>query len=294
MLFVFCGAAGVCSGLLCVVLPPGVGAYDDKGVAGLFGAPAEVPVPVGQGFDTVHKNRSWLNFDGWGLHLYVGKFGAGKTCTMVHDAYALAKRYPKLTIVTNLQLSGFPAHTQILPLRSPQDILNAPVNTLVLIDEIGTIFNSRDFAASKQSVPKILFQHLCQCRKRHMQIYATTQRWNFLDKQLRDITDTVRVTRSHLSHPFTRICTVYTYDAVEYDLSFSNPQYPLAAIDARVYCQTDADRNRYDTQQLIDNMLQADYISDEEILRNRGELQPEVTGEISNRSKRRIRKNKIA
>lgn len=50
----------------------------------------------------------------------------------------------------------------------------------------------------------------------------------------------------------------------------------------------------WDTQQLIDNMLQADYISDEEILRNRGELQPEVTGEISNRSKRRIRKNKIA
>lgn len=173
-------------------------------------------------------------------------------------------------------------------------ILNAPVNTLVLIDEIGTIFNSRDFAASKQSVPKILFQHLCQCRKRHLQIYATTQRWNFLDKQLRDITDTVRVTRSHLAHPFTRICTVYTYDAVEYDLSFSNPQYPLAAIDARVYCQTDADRNRYDTQQLIDNMLQSDYISDEEILRNRGELQPEVTGEISNRSKRRIRNNKIA
>ena len=84
------------------------------------------------------------------------------------------------------------------------------------------------------------------------------------------------------------------YDAVEYDLSFSNPQYPIAAIDARVYCQTDADRNRYDTQQLIDNMLQADYISDEVILRNRGELQPEVTGEISNRSKRRIRKNKIA
>ena len=25
------------------------------------------------------KNRAWLNFDGWGLHLYVGKFGAGKT-----------------------------------------------------------------------------------------------------------------------------------------------------------------------------------------------------------------------
>lgn len=28
------------------------------------------------------KNRAWLNFDGWGLHLYVGKFGAGKA---LHD-----------------------------------------------------------------------------------------------------------------------------------------------------------------------------------------------------------------
>ena len=40
--------------------------------------------------------------------------------------------------------------------------------------------------------------------------------------------------------------------------------------------------------------LEGETISDEEIMRNRGELQPEVTGEISNRSKRRIRKNKIA
>ena len=43
----FCGAAGGYSGLLLAVLPPGVGAYDDKGVAGLFGAAAEVPFLVG-------------------------------------------------------------------------------------------------------------------------------------------------------------------------------------------------------------------------------------------------------
>lgn len=42
-----CGAAGVCSALSSVLLPPGVGAYDDKGVAGLFGAAAEVPFLVG-------------------------------------------------------------------------------------------------------------------------------------------------------------------------------------------------------------------------------------------------------
>jgi hypothetical protein len=156
-------------------------------------------------------------------------------------------------------------------LTKPKDILEAPENTLVLIDEIGTIFNSRDFAASKESVPKILFQHLCQCRKRRMMIYATTQRWNFLDKQLRDIAATVRVTRSHLGHPFTRICTVYRYDAMDYDKAFANPMMPLNAINASVYVQTDACRQRYDTAQLVENMLHDDYISDAQILENRGE-----------------------
>lgn len=237
------------------------------------------------------KNKRWTWFEGWGLHLYVGSFGAGKTCSMVEDAHYKAKKYPQLTIVTNLQLYNFPIHTNILPLRTPQDILNAPLNTLVLIDEIGTIFNSRDFASSKQSVPKILFQHICQCRKRRLMIYATTQRWNFLDKQLRDITATVRVTRSHFPHPWTRICTIWTFDAPEYDLAFTNPMYPLRALNGRVYVQTDAIRNRYDTAQLIDNMLQAEYISDEEIAANRGEAIPVVGAAPDKKADRRIRHN---
>lgn len=218
------------------------------------------------------RHKRWEQFEYWGMHLYVGMFGAGKTCSMVNDAYRLAKQYRHLTIVTNLRLYHFPKHTQILPLTSPQDILNAPANTLVLIDEIGTIFNSRDFAAKQESVPKILFQHLCQQRKRHIMIYGTTQRWNFLDKQLRDITDTVRVTRSHLGHPFTRACTVYRYDAQEYDKAFANPLIPLQAQRGDVYVQTDACRQRYDTSQLISNILGDTYISDKEIAEGRGEV----------------------
>lgn len=214
------------------------------------------------------RHKRWLLFEGWGLHLYVGMFGAGKTCSLVNDAYKLARQYPQLTIVTNLRLSNFPSHTQILPLRCTDDILNAPTNTLVLIDEIGTLFNSRDFSAGK-GLPKILFQHLVQCRKRRMMILATTQRWNFLDKQLRDITDTVRVTRSHFCHPWTRICTVWRYDAAEYDMAYTNPLLPLRPLYGSVYVQTDACRNRYDTSALIDGLLSAEYIPDDEIAANR-------------------------
>jgi hypothetical protein len=236
------------------------------------------------------KTRGWETFEGWGLHVYVGKFGAGKTCSMVQRAYGLASRYKSLTIVTNLQLFGFPEYTKILPLNAPDDILNAPDNTLVLIDEIGTIFNSRDFA-SKDSIPKILFQHLCQCRHRHMMILATSQRWNFLDKQLRDITATVNVTRSHFGHPFTRIATVWTYDAVEYDLSFTNPMYPVKPLCALVYLQTNKVRSHYDTKEMVSTLLKKSYISDSEILANRGELPQVISGEITGGVKRTIRKN---
>lgn len=236
--------------------------------------------------------KRWRLFEGWGLHMYVGAFGAGKTCSMVNDAYGLAKKYPQLHILTNLQLMNFPAGTVILPLRTPQDILNAPEETLVLLDEIGTIFNSRDFASSKESVPKILFQHLCQCRKRRMMIYATTQRWNFLDKQLRDITATVRVTRSHFAHPFTRACTVYHYDALDYDRAFTNPMLRLSAYDADVYVQTDAVRSRYDTVELIDNMLKADYIPDAEIMANRGESDSVLAVSDKSAMRRMVKTNK--
>lgn len=238
------------------------------------------------------KNRGWGQFEGWGLHLYVGAFGAGKTCSMVQRAYSICRQYNSVSVVTNINLYNFPPWTKIYPLRTTADILNAPPNTLVVIDEIGTIFNSRDFVGkSKECVPKILFQHLCQCRKRHMQILATTQRWNFLDKQLRDITATVRVTRSHFAHPFTRICTVYTYDAPEYDLAFTNPMYPLRALGASVYCQTNALRSRYDTAQLVDNMLKAEYLSDAEILANRGELDTELDGLSDKKTAQKARRS---
>ena len=84
--------------------------------------------------------RKIKQFYGWGIHLHTGKFGQGKTSLMVLKAYKLACKYPQLHILTNIKLTNFPAHTAIIPLKTAKDILNAPTNTLVLIDEIGTIF----------------------------------------------------------------------------------------------------------------------------------------------------------
>lgn len=233
------------------------------------------------------QNHGWEIFEGWGLHLYVGAFGAGKTSTLVHDAYRICKTYPQVSVVANFALYNFPEHTKIYPLRHVDDILNAPANTLVLIDEIGTVFNSRDFLGGK-GVPKILFQHICQCRKRHIQIFATAQRWNFLDKQLRDITATVTSTRVAFAHPFSRMATARIYEAVDYDLAFTNPVYQPKVIGNEVYIQTDALRDRYDTTELVDTMLASSYLSDDEIRANRGEAAA-MPVDLSKQASRKVR-----
>lgn len=211
-------------------------------------------------------------FPGWGIHLFTGKFGQGKTSLMTIKAYKLAVQYPQLHILTNIQLDNFPAHTKILPLNTAQDILNAPRNTLVLIDEIGTLFNSRDFSTGRNSVPKPVFQHLCQVRKRHMMIYATVQRFNLLDKQIRDITATVTECSATAQHPFSRWLTGLTYDIEEYEAYCSNRMYRPRVQSTTVEIQKDFYRHLYDTGQLIQGLLKMEYLSDEEILRNQGAI----------------------
>ena len=50
------------------------------------------------------KGRRWQVFEGWGLHIYLGAFGQGKTCSMVRDAYAQCCKYKELQILTNLNV----------------------------------------------------------------------------------------------------------------------------------------------------------------------------------------------
>lgn len=220
-----------------------------------------------------HENK---HFHLFGLHIYLGKFGQGKTCSMVRDAWLLANKYEDVTILTNLKLTNFPEHVQILELRCIQDILDAPDNTIVLIDEIGTIFNSRDFQKNQRKgkgkeedgLPKVLFQYICQVRHRNMVIFGTVQRWGFLDKQLRQITKDVTVCSAFPDHPFSRMITNYVYDGEEYDMFYQSPMRPLSLLGADVWLQTDFIRSLYDTREMVSTVLSMDYDPDEEIDRN--------------------------
>lgn len=215
-------------------------------------------------------DKKWRDFNYWGLHLFVGMFGCGKTISMVRRCYWACKTHRGVTVLTNLTLEGFPDDTNIIKLKHIDQVLDLPDKSIVLIDEIGSIFNNRDYTGKgKRPVPKLVFQHLVQMRHRRIMVLGTVQRWNLLDKQLRDITDSVTECHSWFPDPFSRYTTCAEYDAQQYDKWYNNPLLPIRRIGYYGYVQTDDLRSKYDTIEMVEGMLDGEYVSDAEILANR-------------------------
>lgn len=227
------------------------------------------------------KRKGWYDFNYWGLHLFLGKFGGGKTISAVRRCYNICKTHRNVTVLTNLTLTNFPADTTLIHLEDINQVLTLPDKSIVLIDEIGSIFNSRDVMKDKESVPKPVFQHLLQMRHRRVMLLGTVQRWNLLDKQLRDIADTVTECHSFFRDPFSRYTTCTEFDAQEYDKAFGNPLLPLHRLLYYAYVQTDELRGKYDTIQMVEGLLKSKYIPDEQILANRAgtEFNPHDLGD---------------
>lgn len=101
-------------------------------------------------------------------------------------------------------------------------------------------------------------------------IYATVQRFNLLDKQIRDITATVTECSCSARHPFSRMITALTYDIDEYEAHQMNRIYSMRPLFSEVCIQKELYRHLYDTSNLIKGLMTMEYLSDEEILRNQG------------------------
>lgn len=230
-------------------------------------------------------DKKWRDFNYWGLHLFVGKFGAGKTISAVRRAYWACKTHRDVTVLSNITLSGFPEDTNYIPFKNIYQVLDLPDKSIVLLDEIGSIFNNRDLMYAKvkgenRPLPKQVFQHLVQMRHRRIMVLGTVSRWSLMDKQLRDISDTVTECHSWFADPLSRYTTCAEYDAEQYDKLFNNPLLPIRRIGYYGYVQTDELRSKYDTMQLVEGLLDGDYEPDDQILANRAgtEFNPHQIG----------------
>lgn len=199
------------------------------------------------------RYRKWKEWSGFGLRIYVGMFGTGKSLSAVRYVRSQAVRY-HLNVISNIVLKDI----EYTPLVNYQQIIDAPANTIVLIDEVSTVFNARSW---KDFNINLLFQ-LLQCRKNRKQLVCTAQRFAHVDKLLRDITAEVVVCRKYW-----RICLNYAYDGWDYENTPA--QFAIKSMWKYCYLATNKLYNAYDTDEIIDNAKKTDFLSNDEILASR-------------------------
>lgn len=208
-----------------------------------------VPVDI---FDYFRRCK-WRDWSGFGLRIYVGMFGTGKSLSAVRYVRSQANKY-HLNVISNIVLKDL----DYTPLVNYRQIIDAPANTIVLIDEVSTVFNARSW---KDFNINLLFQIL-QCRKNRKQLVCTAQRFAHVDKLLRDITAEVVVCRKHW-----RICFNYAYDGWDYENTPA--QFAIKSMWKYCYLATNRLYGAYDTDEIIDNVKKTDFLSNDEILAGR-------------------------
>lgn len=221
------------------------------------------------------RNREWSKWGGFGIRMFTGYFGSGKSMLaskfIVDSYYRYKDSDTPLNIISNIPLSI--PYTQLVNI---SQIIDVEENTIIFIDECNTLFNAREW----KDFPIELVYQLCQNRKKHIMLLMTAPRFHLVDKSIRDVTQYVY----NCVHPFWRIHLVSVYDgwdvenAININMVRSIRRYGVFA------------RNKYyknyDSFAIIDNVKKAEFLDKKEILENRGSV---YNPNVSNRIKKRYK-----
>lgn len=192
------------------------------------------------------------------IRIYNGYFGSGKSLSAVDDVIKEYRRYnglevwnddlnafvaQKITIISNLKLYGVP----YIAFESEQQFINyetVPGEVVIfLIDEIGTVWNNRDF---KNFNPDV-FNNIVQSRKRRMSIYGTLPVFQGTDVSIRRYTDSIVYCRKTW-----RIIKQSHFRAV--DVENCNNFDMLQPLFIKYLFVKDRMYNQYDTTELVDKL----------------------------------------
>ncbi len=217
-------------------------------------------------------------------------FGSGKTLSMVRWVRHMYHRYngldvwdedtksfvkQRIIIISNVVFKDIPyipfrgrdqfVHLDMLP-HTSHDIL------LFVIDEAGLEFNSRNY---KDNLPTDFLVRLLQVRHNKVALCMTSQRFNFVDKVLRQICGVVTTCKKKW-----RIVRLQDYDAYMLE-NAQNPEL-IQPLSTRYYIATNKLFESYDTtynvEKLKNQLESGDLLNTEEILAKIGDnASPEVS-----------------
>lgn len=263
---------------------------------------------------TYFKLCKWQDFNLYGIDLFVGMFGKGKTLTMTHRVAGLYNKYgDKLRIISNYNLKDIPyiplinfnqlvelgcVDTSPIPPQYPDEDdvtyswrvfkhdLNTYmgeesklVGTVVCIDEISSILSNRNYA----NFPLELLGLLCQPRKKNVYIMCTAQRFFMVDKLFRSLTTNVYDCRKRWRFQRYSVFDAWSYENAT-DVSLVRPLF------SGCWFVEDADYQSYDTSELIDKHKASDFISNEDTLVRKGLESAKIVNSTGFRMSRKAKK----
>lgn len=130
--------------------------------------------------DIVNKNPD--EFKEYGLHMFCGEQGSGKTIGVVETLLRMKKIYPKVKIRTNMSYKY-----QDAPIKDWKDLVkneNGELGQIEVLDEIQTWFSSLE---SKNFPPEMLTE-ISQQRKQRKMLIGTAQVFSRIAKPIREQT----------------------------------------------------------------------------------------------------------
>lgn len=205
--------------------------------------------------DIVHYDIH--KFSLFGLRMYTGRQGSGKTIGMVYDLERYRKRFPHAKIYTNF---GYKYQTGALTSLNDlisDDYKNGEDGVIFAIDEIQNEFscaNSKDF-------PETLLAEVTQQRKQKVCILTTSQVFTRVAKPLREQCFFV----IKCSTLFGRYTMLKYYDADRYNDYVDNPSRDnkrrLIRKSYQSFVQDDNLRNLYDTYEKIKRLSRTGFVS---------------------------------
>lgn len=119
-------------------------------------------------------------FNEFGLHMYVGRQGGGKTVSMVNRLNELHKQYPKAMIFTNFYYRY--ADGRLKSLNDLMRLRNGTDGVIFAFDEIQNEFSSQ----RSKDFPEYLLSAITMQRKQCVTILSTSQVFTRVSKPLRE------------------------------------------------------------------------------------------------------------
>lgn len=191
-------------------------------------------------------NRDPAEFNEYGLHLFCGEQGSGKTTAVVHLLHMMKDKYPDLKIRTN-----FNYNEQDEPIEDWTQLVkneNGIYGQIEVIDEIQTWFNSMQ---SKDFPPEMLTE-ISQQRKQRKMLVGTAQVFGRVAKPIREQTSFVYLPFTFLGClTIVRVSKPHFYD--EKDFKFKK------YLRTYFFIHTDQIRNSFDTYKKIEGLVKSGF-----------------------------------